>query len=90
MGGEKSGVAADTTDVFLEGAFFAPDAVAGRARRYGLLTDASQRFERGVDPRQQERAIERATRAAAGHRGRAARADRADAGRDAAAEASRA
>lgn len=62
MGGEKSGVAADTTDVFLEGAFFAPDAVAGRARRYGLVTDASQRFERGVDPRQQERAIERATR----------------------------
>ena len=61
MGGEKSGVAVDTTDVFLEGAFFAPDAVAGRARRYGLVTDASQRFERGVDPRQQERAIERAT-----------------------------
>ncbi|MGB5131039.1 MAG: phenylalanine--tRNA ligase subunit beta, partial [Steroidobacteraceae bacterium] len=61
MGGEKSGIAADTTDVFLEGAFFAPEAVAGRARRYGMLTDASQRFERGVDPRQQERAIERAT-----------------------------
>ena len=61
MGGEKSGVAVDTTDIFLEGAFFAPDAVAGRARRYGLVTDASQRFERGVDPRQQERAVERAT-----------------------------
>ncbi|MEX1108579.1 MAG: phenylalanine--tRNA ligase subunit beta, partial [Dongiaceae bacterium] len=62
MGGEKSGIAADTTDVYLEVAFFAPDAIAGRARRYGLVTDASQRFERGVDPRQQERALERATR----------------------------
>ena len=61
MGGEKSGIAADTTDVFLEVAYFAPDAVAGRARRYGMLTDASQRFERGVDPRGQERALERAT-----------------------------
>jgi phenylalanyl-tRNA synthetase beta chain len=61
MGGEKSGIAADTTDVFLEVAWFAPDAIAGRARRYGLLTDASQRFERGVDPAGQERAIERAT-----------------------------
>lgn len=62
MGGEKSGIAADTTDVYLEVAYFAPDAIAGRARRYGLVTDASQRFERGVDPRQQERALERATR----------------------------
>jgi phenylalanyl-tRNA synthetase beta chain len=61
MGGEKSGIAADTTDVFLEVAWFAPDAIAGRARRYGLLTDASQRFERGVDPAGQQRAIERAT-----------------------------
>ncbi len=61
MGGEKSGIVADTTDVFLEGAFFPPVAVAGRARRYGFMTDASQRFERGVDPRGQERAIERAT-----------------------------
>lgn len=61
MGGEKSGIAPDTTDVFLEVAWFAPDAIAGRARRYGLLTDASQRFERGVDPAGQERAIERAT-----------------------------
>ena len=47
--------------MFLEGAFFPPDAVAGVARRYGLVTDAAQRFERGVDPRGQERAIERAT-----------------------------
>ncbi len=61
MGGEASGIAADTADVFLEGAFFPPDTVAGVARRFGLVTDAAQRFERGVDPRGQERAIERAT-----------------------------
>jgi phenylalanyl-tRNA synthetase beta chain len=62
MGGERSGIAEDTTDVFLEVAYFSPESIAGRARRLGLLTDASQRFERGVDPRLQERAIERATR----------------------------
>jgi phenylalanyl-tRNA synthetase beta chain len=62
MGGERSGIADDTCDVFLEVAFFAPEAIAGRARRFGLVTDASQRFERGVDPRLQERAMERATR----------------------------
>ena len=61
MGGEKSGVAPDTTEVFLEVAWFAPAAIAGRARRYGLVTDASQRFERGVDPRLQERAMARAS-----------------------------
>jgi len=61
MGGEASGIAADTSDVLLEGAFFPPDTVAGVARRFGLVTDAAQRFERGVDPRGQERAIERAT-----------------------------
>jgi len=61
MGGEKSGIAEDTTDVFLEVAFFAPAAIAGRARRFGMQTDASQRFERGVDPELQERAAERAT-----------------------------
>ena len=47
-------------DVFFESAFFAPQAVQGRARRVGLVTDASQRFERGVDPTGQARAIERA------------------------------
>lgn len=62
MGGEKSGIAPDTTDVFLEVAYFAPEAIAGRPRRYGLTSDASQRFERGVDPRLQERALDRATR----------------------------
>jgi phenylalanyl-tRNA synthetase beta chain len=61
MGGEDSGISATTTDVFLEVAYFDPDTVAGRGRRYGLVTDASQRFERGVDPLQQERAMERAT-----------------------------
>ncbi len=61
MGGEHSGISASTTDVLLEVAFFLPDAIAGRGRRYGLVTDASQRFERGVDPTLQERAIERAT-----------------------------
>ena len=61
MGGEHSGISASTTDVLLEVAFFLPEAVAGRGRRYGLVTDASQRFERGVDPTLQERAIERAT-----------------------------
>jgi phenylalanyl-tRNA synthetase beta chain len=61
MGGEHSGIAAGTTDVVLEVAFFRPEAIAGRGRRFGLVTDASQRFERGVDPTLQERAIERAT-----------------------------
>ncbi len=61
MGGEDSGISDETRDVLLEVAFFQPDAVAGRGRRYGLITDASQRFERGVDPQLQERAIERAT-----------------------------
>ncbi|MBS0374834.1 MAG: phenylalanine--tRNA ligase subunit beta [Proteobacteria bacterium] len=61
MGGRKSGIAEDTTDIFLEAAWFAPDAVAGRGRRLGVLTDASQRFERGVDPAGQARALERAT-----------------------------
>ena len=50
MGGQGTSITADATDVLLEVAYFAPDAIAGRARRYGLQTDASQRFERGVDP----------------------------------------
>jgi phenylalanyl-tRNA synthetase beta chain len=62
MGGERSGVQDDTGDVFLECAYFAPLAVAGTARRYGLHTDASQRYERGVDSALQHRAVERATR----------------------------
>jgi len=61
MGGARTAVGEDTSDLFLEVAWFAPEAVAGRARRFGLHTDASQRFERGVDPVNQERAMERAT-----------------------------
>ncbi|MGH8275996.1 MAG: phenylalanine--tRNA ligase subunit beta, partial [Steroidobacteraceae bacterium] len=60
MGGQRTAVSADTRDVFLESAYFAPGTLLGRARRLGLLTDASQRFERGVDPTGQARAIERA------------------------------
>ncbi len=61
MGGLSTAVSAETVDVLLEGAFFAPAAVAGRSRRFGLHTDASMRFERGVDPAHQRRAIELAT-----------------------------
>ncbi|WP_346798152.1 phenylalanine--tRNA ligase subunit beta [Halomonas sp. Bachu 37] len=62
MGGENSGVSASTDTIFLESAFFTPLAVAGQARSYGLHTDASHRFERGVDPQLAPVAIERATR----------------------------
>ena len=62
MGGEDSGITLDTADLFLESAFFAPDAIAGRARQYNFGSDASHRFERGVDFELPRRAIERATR----------------------------
>jgi phenylalanyl-tRNA synthetase beta chain len=62
MGGEESGVTLETTEVFLESAFFAPEAIAGRARSYGFSSDASHRFERGVDFDLANRALERATR----------------------------
>lgn len=61
FGGEDSGVAAGTADIFLESAFFAPLAILGKARQYGLHTDASHRYERGVDPELQRDAMERAT-----------------------------
>ncbi|MCG8538069.1 MAG: phenylalanine--tRNA ligase subunit beta, partial [Pseudomonadales bacterium] len=61
MGGEDSGVNADTQDLFLESAFFDPIAIAGKARSYGLHTDSSHRFERGVDFELQRNAMERAT-----------------------------
>ncbi|HNR23754.1 MAG TPA: phenylalanine--tRNA ligase subunit beta [Steroidobacteraceae bacterium] len=61
MGGERTAVSAATVDVFLESAWFSPQIIAGRGRRHGLHTDASQRFERGVDPAGQVEAIERAT-----------------------------
>ena len=61
MGGENSGITLDTHEMFLESAFFAPKAIAGRARRYGFASDASHRFERGVDYGGTRRALERAT-----------------------------
>jgi phenylalanyl-tRNA synthetase beta chain len=62
MGGTSTGVTEATIDVFLEAAHFTPDAIAGRARRHGLSTDSSHRFERGVDPELPRLAMERATR----------------------------
>lgn len=61
FGGEASGVSGETIDVILESAFFAPLAITGRARQYGLHTDASHRFERGVDFELARKAMERAT-----------------------------
>ena len=62
MGGEHSGISANTRDIMLESAFFAPSAITGRARRFGLHTESSHRFERGVDPQLAKQAVERATR----------------------------
>jgi len=62
MGGAETAVAEGTRDILLESAFFAPAAISGKARSYGLATDSSHRFERGVDPRLQTQAVERATR----------------------------
>jgi phenylalanyl-tRNA synthetase beta chain len=61
MGGRATAISDATGDVLLEAAHFAPDAIAGRARRLGLFTDAAQRFERGVDPSLPPLALERAT-----------------------------
>ncbi|MDH5501205.1 MAG: phenylalanine--tRNA ligase subunit beta, partial [Gammaproteobacteria bacterium] len=61
MGGLTTAVSAATSDVFFEAAFWPQDVIAGRARAYGMHTDASMRFERGVDPAGQSRAVERAT-----------------------------
>ncbi|MDO4222745.1 MAG: phenylalanine--tRNA ligase subunit beta, partial [Acinetobacter sp.] len=60
MGSLDSSVTDETQDIFLESAFFAPLAIVGRARRFGLHTDASQRFERGVDFNLADRAMDRA------------------------------
>ncbi|WP_437611070.1 phenylalanine--tRNA ligase subunit beta [Erwinia sp. V71] len=62
FGGEHSGVNSETQNVLLECAFFSPLAITGRARRHGLHTDASHRYERGVDSALQYKAMERATR----------------------------
>jgi len=61
MGGEASGVTSETQDIFLELAYFNPVSIAGKARNYGLHTDSSHRFERGVDYNLQVRAAQRAT-----------------------------
>ena len=61
MGGSDTAVDDNTVDIFLESAYFNTTSIAGRARRFGLHTDSSHRFERGVDPRLQKLAIERAT-----------------------------
>jgi len=61
MGGEASAVTANTGSILLESAWFKPAVISGKARAYGLHTDASHRFERGVDPQGQVQAIERAT-----------------------------
>ncbi|CPR20445.1 phenylalanine--tRNA ligase subunit beta [Brenneria goodwinii] len=62
FGGEHSGVNENTRNVLLECAYFNPLSITGRARRHGLHTDASHRYERGVDPQMQLKAMERATR----------------------------
>ncbi len=61
MGGLSTAVSEETSDVYFEAAFWPPSVIAGRARSYGLHTDASLRFERGVDPDGQARAVERAS-----------------------------
>ncbi|MDD5176174.1 MAG: phenylalanine--tRNA ligase subunit beta [Sterolibacterium sp.] len=61
MGGEDSGISGTTTELFLESAFFSPAAIAGKARDLGFASDASYRYERGVDFELQRAAIERAT-----------------------------
>ena len=59
MGGFDSGVSNKTKNIFIESAFFKPEAIIGEARQYGLHTESSHRFERGVDPNMQQTAIER-------------------------------
>ncbi len=61
MGGQSTAVSDATTDIFLESAFFTPDTIAGKGRRFGISTDSSYRFERGVDYGNTAQALERAT-----------------------------
>lgn len=61
FGGQRTGVSKTTTDIVLEAAYFAPSAIKNRAREYGLATDASHRFERGVDFCMVENSMQRAT-----------------------------
>lgn len=62
MGGDATAVGDDTRNIYLEAAFWWPKAIAGRARRYNFSTDASHRYERGVDPAPTAQCIERITR----------------------------
>ena len=61
MGGDSTKAESQTKNIYLESAFFAPEAIAGRARRWGFTSDASHRFERGVDFDNNVDGIERAT-----------------------------
>ena len=61
MGGQSTAVSDTSTDIFLESAFFTPDTIAGIGRRFGISTDSSYRFERGVDYGNTLQALERAT-----------------------------
>ncbi len=62
MGGQDSEVSAESTAIVLECAWFNPKAITGRGRRYGLFTDSAQRFERGVDFKIKQQAIDLAAR----------------------------
>jgi phenylalanyl-tRNA synthetase beta chain len=62
MGGDATAVSDDTKNIYIEAAFWWPESVAGRARRYNFSTDAGHRFERGVDPATTVQHIERITR----------------------------
>ncbi|MDA9660259.1 phenylalanine--tRNA ligase subunit beta [Pseudomonadota bacterium] len=59
IGSESSSVSSNTTNIAVEAAFFRPEVIVNQARKYGLATDASHRFERGVDPEIQQLALER-------------------------------
>src|SRR5450755_2616767 len=61
MGGEHSAISGKTTSIFLEGAFWSPAVIQGKARRLGFATDAGFRFERGVDFANADHAVDRAT-----------------------------
>ncbi len=61
MGGDSTSVTDDTQNIYIEAAFWWPEAVAGRSRRFNFSTDAGHRFERGVDPAQTVEHIERIT-----------------------------
>jgi len=62
MGGDSTAVSDDTTNVYVEAAFWWPEAVQGRSRRFNFSTDAGHRFERGVDPSQTAEHVEHITR----------------------------